>query len=596
MRFALAYFVQGLEWRREQGLTISMNTACPGLGEGLPERRNPGKDSFQAEPRALRQWISALPLANASATARLLYQALRELNQLRVDPLVRLQALEALRSPVGQIAETVDRQIIGSSFPLPAPKQQLGGIAQEFQHELALGYRAAVFELCAGGRVPFLRGKYAALGLQRLIAHLGAQLSKGYLVYATAPEGLWRTLHDAYAFARFHRLEDKAVEDPLLGGASFTPRHAFSHAVLFAISNPYGLSQKDSFDAYAATRAWASACVVRDDGRPGGNGGIPVTRDDGPGYLPEERGLDSDSPLRFDIHALQQDLERQLQPALAGPATLAIPVRGAAPLQVGADLVRRLIEAWRSTNDRHHLRLPAGHEIETVIGLTALHFHLAGHLDFESFVRRARGPGISMSERDRAASWATHASDFASMPETYRATVLDQSLGGYRIQWARTEPVKARVGELVGIAQLADDAEPLDWMVGIIRWIRIGPGGVVDAGIELLAREARPAALRAIDAGGRPRPPVRAIQLASLEHDQAGLEGYRIVAPSVLERSAAQFELTIAPDSGTYGEDTEVQTLPDVTLIEQTGAYLLLAPLREEPAHADAPDDTLAVA
>lgn len=54
-----------------------MDTACPGLGEGLPERRNPGKDSFQAEPRALKQWVAALPLANASATARLLYQALR---------------------------------------------------------------------------------------------------------------------------------------------------------------------------------------------------------------------------------------------------------------------------------------------------------------------------------------------------------------------------------------------------------------------------------------------------------------------------------------------------------------------------------------
>ena len=169
----------------------------------------------------------------------------------------------------------------------------------------------------------------------------------------------------------------------------------------------------------------------------------------------------------------------------------------------------------------------------------------------------------------------------------------NQGLGGYRVEWAASEPVKARVGELVGLAQVAADVEALDWMVGIIRWIRIGPDAVVDAGLELLAREARPAALRAIDGSGRPRPPVRAIQLASLEHDQVGLEGYRIVAPSVLERSAAQFELTVAPNEDLYGEETEVQTLPDVTLIEQTGAYLLLAPLGAEPLQASTPDPAL---
>src|SRR5687768_714598 len=118
------------------------------LAQSLPERHAPERGSFQSEPKALKAWIDALPLANASATARLLFQGLRDLNHLRVDPAQRLAALEALRGPVAQIAETVDRQIIGSTFPLPPQKQQLGGIAQDFQRELATGYTIAALDLC----------------------------------------------------------------------------------------------------------------------------------------------------------------------------------------------------------------------------------------------------------------------------------------------------------------------------------------------------------------------------------------------------------------------------------------------------------------
>ncbi|MCB1571285.1 MAG: hypothetical protein KDI72_09665, partial [Xanthomonadales bacterium] len=67
----------------------------------------------------MRAWVAALPLANFSATARLLVEALRSMNRLRIAAAERLEALEVLRGPVNQLAGLVDRQIIGASFPLP---------------------------------------------------------------------------------------------------------------------------------------------------------------------------------------------------------------------------------------------------------------------------------------------------------------------------------------------------------------------------------------------------------------------------------------------------------------------------------------------
>lgn len=550
------------------------------LGEGLAAKQPPAKDAFQTDPRALKQWIAALPMANAGATARLLYQALRELNNIAIDPNVRLAALESLRLPIGQIADWVDRQIVGSTFPLPPQKQQLGTIARDFQHELALGYRTAVFNFCGpDGKVPFLKGKAVALALERAIAHLGSQLSKAYLLYATPPTGLWKTLHDLYRFAVLSRLDDKPVEDPLLGEAEITPRTSYAHALLLAISNPYRLTQKEIHDSYLVTRVWAPGCRLG-EGRLGDRAfAVPMDTDHGPGYLPEERASDAGAVLSFDPSPLEQELERQLALVSGVGGPISFRLRNAPAVSVGPDLVRRLMASWQPQSDRGHSRLPAGHHLDTLIGLHAVHYYLAGAVDFETFVRRTCGPAVHFNERDRAASW-TAAPD-AGKPESFRAVVRDQSLGGYRIEWEAAASVRARVGEVIGLAPPGDEGEEQDWMVGLIRWMRIDPHGRVDAGIELLARSARAAVLRVLDTSGHPKPPVRAVHLEMGRANGDGEAPYHVLAPSVLERGAPKYELTTAPPRYSEDDEPETHVLPSITVVDQSGSYVRFAPRAE---------------
>jgi len=70
------------------------------LGRALPERHAPGRSSFATEPKALRDWIGHLPLANPNATAKLLVTALHEMNQLHLEAGQRMAAMEALRGPI----------------------------------------------------------------------------------------------------------------------------------------------------------------------------------------------------------------------------------------------------------------------------------------------------------------------------------------------------------------------------------------------------------------------------------------------------------------------------------------------------------------
>jgi cyclic-di-GMP-binding protein len=546
------------------------------LVRDLPERHAAGKNSFATDGKSLRAWISHLPLANPGATARLLIGGLREMNQLRIDPLQRLEALEVLRQPVDQIIVTLDKQVLGDSFPLPPQKHQLGQLAQEFERELAQGYGAVVYDLCApAGAVPFMRGKAAALALTRAIQHRGAYLYQAYLLYHAPPTGAWQNLHDLFQFAVAVQADDKAFEDALCGGAQISARMAYIHALLFALSNPYRFTQKENGDIYDLTRIWASRCELREGRAPAGAIAIRTDSDQSLGYLPEEREIPGEGLWALEISGLLRFLQGQLAMLPPGISSTEFRLRGGSTAHAEVSFVERLMHSWENGSERSQQRLAAGHQLDTVIGLHDVHFVLAGNQDFDSFLRKTRGVAISLHENDRVASWASNPAGGAPIKIKHlNAKVIDQSLGGYRVVWEKIEGMRVRVGELLGLAPLADDGDAQDWMIGTIRWLRIEPSGVMDAGIELLSRRALPVGLRSFDAQNVPRSAMRGVLLEALQANEDGTQRHSILAPHLFDRDASEIELTRPGDPFNWPPEAVVETLRNVRVSENGGGYL----------------------
>ena len=541
----------------------------------LPERHAPAKNSFATDAKSLRNWISHLPLANPGATARLLIGALREMNQLRVEPLQRLEALEMLRPSVDQIVTWLGRQTLGDSLPLPSQKQQLGQLAQDFERELALGYSAVVYDLCApAGAVPFMRGKSVALALTRAIQHRNTGLFEAYLLYRAPPAGAWQSLHDLFRFAVAVQADDKPLDDPLAGGAQISARMAYMHALLFALSNPYRFTQKENCEIHELTRIWAAHCELREGRAPQGAVAVRTDADLSPGYLPEEREVPGDGLWAFEISGLVRFIEGQLATLPPGLATTQFRLRGGPTVHAEVSFVERLMRAWDVASERSRQRLAAGHQLDTVIGLHDLHFVLAGNLDFDAFLRKHRGVAISLHDGDRVASWANGGAAGTTRIKRLCAKVLDQSLGGYRLVWDRIDGVRVRVGELVGLATPAEEGEAQDWMVGAIRWLRIEASGAMDVGIELLAARALPVGLRSFDPSGVPRPAMRGVLLESAASEPETPSA--VIAPHLFDRDAHEVELTIPGDPFGWPPEAVVQTLRGVNVADNGSGYLAI--------------------
>lgn len=543
----------------------------------LPRRERPGRDAFPSTAKAVRGWIEALPMANSGATARLLYNGLKELNQLEVDPGQRVEILEQLRAPVAQVVASMERHVIGQPLPLPLQKRQIGAVMRDFHRELAIGYAICVYDLCAPrGSVPFLRGRSTALALTRGLGHAGHALTRCYLCYSEIPAGIWSLLHRLVAFAFEAQLADKAFTDPYYPGITLTPESSYIQAALCAIGNPYRLTQKEIIDLDAAAKVWANLCRI--DLRGGGPGFVIDPAGDQPPLSP--RAEVAGSHWRIDSSELVQALRAQIKmlPVKDAP----IPVRGRlghGP-DLAGDIVQKLCTAWSFTGERSHPRVPAEHDMEACIGLHGIHYLVADNKDFREFVADLGG-GITLSDRERSAAWAQASAEQAK-PVVMKVRVLDQSLGGYRLLWDRAENLKARVGELVALAAPPEDEEDRpDWMVGVLRWLKGGANDSLEAGVQLLSRRVEPVAVRAVGEAQSNRVILRALLLAPLTID--GDDQPTLLAPSILD-ATGKLELLRLPDPTGIEERQLVQALPALELVENAGAYRQFRIAQSQPA------------
>ncbi|MHB1897386.1 MAG: hypothetical protein ACYCOY_12165 [Metallibacterium sp.] len=508
-----------------------MSEAYTRLIAGMPARV-PATGATPASARHMQRNIAQLPMANPAVAARELTHLLERMLTTVWPGGERLEALNALGATVAQLSDGFERQLASESFPLPPAKLALAETVSGFQRALAEGYALAVYELCApAGKVGWMRGKAIAQGLARALQHGGLSLLWYYRLYRNPPAGAWLRMHAAHAFALESGIADKPVA--LDAQQHLQPSAIYKHALLLALSNPYRFSARELSDAYEVTGMMAARCQLH----AGGSGAIALdlAADAGPGYLPEERRAAAPGLLDFDAEPARMALaaDRQMQPG--GVSRSSYRLHGGKILEVSHAFLERLQSTWSGGAERGHSRLQAGHPLEAAVGLHALHMLLAGGQQFQTFLSGLRGAGITIGVQTQSPAWAASAD--GGVVAVQRVHVLDQSLGGYRLLWHAEAGMRIRVGEIVGLAPPAERGDTQEWMIGIVRWLRIEESGQLDTGVELLARQALPAAVRVPDARGQLRNAVRALLLRGDDHEQLLLTTLNEATPAALEVS-----------------------------------------------------------
>jgi hypothetical protein len=473
----------------------------------------------EATPRDLKRWISVLPKANLGETARLLYKALGELNQLLTPSENRLQMLELLRTEVYYVCKNLERHFLSQAIVLDERPRKVANLCQALQSHLAVGYKQIIIRIAP--RFTKDRTTLLTTALQRALHCLNGPLIRASQLYCPVPEGSWLELHQIYLIARQHQLHNIAVPDSLANHTrTLSVEQTYVVAVLLGCSRCNQMRQLNIGRLAEVLEPWSALVKLQSPAEATSLFAVAQSVDAPPRY--KSLYLDDQLPSLLGINPLP------LAAAIKDYLDLPVEKRAKSPLLVPhgftLDLLQHLAAAWGDVSERTFQRTVGQGHLTLCIGMSALHYYLGGQKSFSELLKlpavsKAAQFSAQFSNSPASEAWtiafdnspnsAAHSyeeiqyehvevdgSESATNTQQtfpiYALNVINHSPGGYCLAWPKEVPSQLQAGEMVGI----QDGNGQGWSIAVVRWIRQVRSGGTQMGIELVAPFAQPCGLQ----------------------------------------------------------------------------------------------------
>ncbi|SDJ28149.1 molecular chaperone [Pseudomonas indica] len=497
-----------------------MDKQSPHLLLRVPTPTQPSLSFCDATPRDLKRWLDGLPKANIGETARQLYQGLVELNQLVTPSTNRLQLLELLRPEVHFVCQHLERHFLNQAIVLDDRPRKVANLCQALQNHLALGYKLIISRTAQ--RFTRERAQLLTIALQRASHSLCGPLVRSNQLYCPVPEGLWLELHQIYQIARSHDLHRLVVRDPLARHTQgLSVEQTYLVALLLGCARCNQMRQQGIARLADMLEIWCSLARLQSPDAPTSLFLVAPQVDGPPRYRSLFQNEPRDNLLGMNPEPLVDAIKEYL---LLTPED-----RPKARLQVpegfSLDLLQHLSSAWGDISERTFQRNPGQGTLTLCIGMTALHYFLAGRRPFADVLKQEAQPvqfkpvtggpdiwskafdaqpqtqweaGLPLEEIEYkvekpGTATVSNAGQEENHP-TYELPIVNHSPGGYCLAWPKEVPGQLQAGELLGV----QDTPGQDWSVAVVRWIRQVRGGGTQMGIELIAPQAQPCGLQLV--------------------------------------------------------------------------------------------------
>jgi hypothetical protein len=497
----------------------------------LPRQDLAAPTLFEATDAAVSAWAEQLPKANLGETSRLLYQALQEINRVKLHPILRLELLEELRPVLYFVTAGLTKHYLNQPIVMPEKAQKVAELSHALRDQLATGYILVALHADGMARSDQGVNQLLSTSLHRAIAELGDVLLLHTQLYRDPPAGTWLKLHQMMLLAQQNMLEQQSVDDDLIG-RSTTITAAYLRAALLGAAKPFQLRQHDMSLVAKALLQWSHLAKLTD----WPDNGLPVLAVNPAEDLPPRLGnLLQDRPgqcFALDTAALTRELQSLYEQAAPGALTMKLD-----QLLLPVDLLKHLIHAWSEISKRNFMRLEAHESVDLCIGLSATHFYLAGNIDFNRLVNgegdhrvaiahdtdnrflqtpvKGKKPRnndvwespyetnfgqtnitlatLGVTDTVKSKAGATSEEKFS----TYPVHTINLSPGGYCVKWPPDDPAHIRTGEIIGIRE----HRSMKWSIGLIRWAK-NDSGNIQLGLELISPSAQPYGARIVQKTG----------------------------------------------------------------------------------------------
>lgn len=474
------------------------------LGLKIPVQETNASTQFKFDQESIKQWRSALPMADIGAAAKKIFLLLNELNKIKLDTNRRFDILELIRPPVQLICQALKKHYVNQTTPLSKQKFTIANLAETLQTEMANGYKIVLEETYTKSGANLKDVK--PMIIFRIMHYYSMILLRNYQLYSQEKTDIWKELHLLYKLARKESCLKTGIENASLTKVqSSTIDSKYIQALLLAASNPYQWKQNEQETINGILEIWAPYVKLRPYTEADLDKPSLYLTDLEQDLAPRPLGLYkreiSKSNIILDLGDLCSHLNVVLQELEENEIKARIAHDQDKEYEISASTLHRLLGTWNAIIARKHKRFVVSGKMQAIFGLAATHHYVGEGKPFEpKQIPTNKQEDQSSSEMPMATEEITleliededtHATAKKANQENYTShecSLLNISPNGFCLIWDEETYPLVQPGEIIATKTIEDsDQGKSPWNIGVIRWLKHANNGKIRVGVQLLA-------------------------------------------------------------------------------------------------------------
>jgi hypothetical protein len=463
------------------------------LGNQLQQEKEMEKFFRTATPHSLTMRLANMP-AGMAAQLQYLNSVMKVLNELDVQPVQVFSLLEAVRPVIYEKFNLLTSRFLGKAAVFPQRVQDLLSQAVGLLSHLAASYDNVVEETRAQGeKQAFILGA----AIERAMADKTYLLYSYLQLYLPVPDQIWRQFHKLYSIAAENKLLIQTTSDALVfPRKSLNLRQIYLYAIMLDRSDTQRMNNADIKTLSEALKDWIPHITILEKKPELTDSSLVINLE-----APTGAAFFAELGNKYTTKLLCLNIEKFLT-HIRSLKKYSLRVSITEEWVFDKAKLDQLIEHWSVYKPVSTDRVQLNEVVVVVIGLLPAHYYMSGYRDPETLIGN-----VLFSDKDPAGKLA-----YGEVPTSFRALTyspqalkiekplygyqkalaVDQSPGGYCIEWSAEAADDLAVSEIICIRHKLSPY----WKVGEIVSLTNTEDKKIRTGINIISTEAIPVVAR----------------------------------------------------------------------------------------------------